>query len=90
MLVAKLITAVRNIQFMILRWLLKNTLSLTAHTVITNLSKGVNMTKNLNLTTDEALVLQQISESGEEDLTGLTESGKQTTHYLWPEMSLNY
>ena len=54
------------------------------------------MTKNLNLTTDEALVLQQISESGEEDLTGLTESlqmsrrGKQTTHYLWPEMSLNY
>ena len=30
------------------------------------------MTKNLNLTTDEALVLQQISESGEEDLTGLT------------------
>lgn len=85
------------------------------------------MTKNLNLTTDEALVLQKISESGEEDLTGLTESlqmsrpklmtqlsrlknkglikikttagdwwismsrrGKQTTHYLWPEMSLNY
>lgn len=85
------------------------------------------MTKNLNLTTDEALVLQQISESGEEDLTGLTESlqmsrpklmtqlsrlknkglikikttagdwwismsrrGKQTIHYLWPEMSLNY
>ena len=32
------------------------------------------MTKNLNLTTDEALVLQQISENSEEDLTGLTES----------------
>lgn len=85
------------------------------------------MTKQLNLTTDEALVLQQIIESGEEDLTSLTESlqmsrpklmsqlsrlknkglikiktttgdwwvsmsrrGKQTIHYLWPEMSLNY
>lgn len=85
------------------------------------------MTKQLNLTTDEALVLQQIIESGEEDLTGLTESlqmsrpklmsqlsrlknkglikiktttgdwwvsmsrrGKQTIHYMRPEMSLNY
>ena len=85
------------------------------------------MTKQLNLTTDEALVLQQNIESGEEDLTGLTESlqmsrpklmsqlsrlknkglikiktttgdwwvsmsrrGKQTIHYMWPEMSLNY
>ena len=119
-------TAAHSILFTIFL-LLKNPLSSVVHTTVTNLNKGVNMTKQLNLTTDEALVLQQIIESGEEDLTGLTESlqmsrpklmsqlsrlknkglikiktttgdwwvsmsrrGKQTIHYLWPEMSLNY
>ena len=45
------------------------------------------MTKNLNLTTDEALVLQQISESGEEDLTGLTDSLQMSRPKLMTQLS---
>lgn len=83
-------------------------------------------TPRINLTSEDALVLQLISESGEEDLVSLQQSlgmnrgrllailknlrrkglittrrisgdwwvyisgkGKQLTHYVWPEFSMN-
>lgn len=40
------------------------------------------MTSTINLTTDEAIVLQQINENGEDDIVGLTE----TLHMSRPKL----